>query len=111
MADSLATRRQRAQEIAAMFAVAVIPRTFQRSLLPRSGVDQGIITSITVVLVYMFGLLTQDAIEATSRVVVEQDKSSNMSRRSHAVLSAASVGVGLLSQQLNRYSADEKLPR
>jgi uncharacterized membrane protein len=110
MADSETTRRKRAQEIAAMFAIAVIPRTFQRSLLPRSSVDQGAITSITVVLVYLLGLLTQDVIEATSKVIVDQDESSSLSRQSLLFISAATVGIGVLGQRLNKYSAGERLP-
>ncbi len=94
-----------------MFAVAVIPRTFQRSLLPRSSVDQGIITSLTVVLVYMLGILTQDSVESAARLVVEEDKSGNMSRKSLVFISAAAIGVGFLSQKLNTYSPDEKLVR
>lgn len=104
-------RRHRTQDIAAMFAIAVIPRTFQRSLLPRSTTDQGIVTSVTVVLVYMLGLLTQDTIEAATKVSIDQESTTNSSRKSLMLVSAAALGAGLLTQKLNKYSSDEKLPK
>lgn len=110
MTNSDTSRRKRAQEIAAMFAIAVIPRTFQRSLLPRSTVDQGILTSITVVMVYMLGVLTQDSIDAVSKVAVTQDKGNN-TKQKLTLVSAATLAVGLASQKLNKYDHDEKLTR
>lgn len=110
MAASDTTRRHRAQEIAAMLAVAVIPRTFQRSLLPRSTVDQGIITGISVVMVYMLGLITQDAIEGATDFVFERDDSSEWSKTSLGLISAAAMGIGLLSEKFIEYTPEEKLP-
>lgn len=108
---SESAKRRRAQEIAAMMAVAVIPRTFQRSLLPRSTVDQGIITGVTVVFVYMLGQLTEDAIETTSRLLTEKDNEDQTSSSSTALVSAVALGLGILSQKYNEYSPDEMLPK
>lgn len=97
-----------------MLAVAAMPRTFQRSLLPRSTTDQGIVTSITVVLVYMLGLLTQDVLEgATYFVSSDEDQESDETENSWAPLfvSAAAVGAGFLLQKILPYEEDEKLPR
>ena len=111
MTDSRSTRRRRAQEIAAMFAVAVIPRSFQRSLLPRSNVDQGIVTSLTVVLVYLLGQLTQDAIEATYTLATNKQDTSKLSGKSLAIFSAVLIGAGYAGDKFLNYAPDEKLPK
>lgn len=98
-----------------MLAVAAIPRTFQRSLLPRSTADQGIVTSITVVLVYMLGLLTQDVLEGATRFVSpssdDTEKEDSENTWAPLLVSAAAVGAGILLQKILPYEEDEKLPR
>ncbi len=63
------TKRRRAQEIALLMATAVIPRSFQRSLLDRSTTDQGVVTGLTVVTVYLLGLVAQDGVETVAGVI------------------------------------------
>ena len=63
------TKRRRAQEIALLMATAVIRRSFQRSLLDRNTTDQGVVTGLTVVMVYLIGLVAQDGVEAVSNAI------------------------------------------
>ncbi len=108
------TKRRRAQEIALLMATAVIPRSFQRSLLDRSTTDQGVVTGLTVVTVYLLGLVAQDGVETVAGVISpEQDDgtSGNTVNKTVFFSSLAAIGVGLLAEELNRYDKDEKLSR
>jgi uncharacterized membrane protein len=114
MTEQPKTKRHRTQEIALLLATAAIPRSFQPSLLARSTADQGIVTGLTVVMVYLLGLITQDVVEsASTAVATEADENAPVNSVSPVVVvaSIAAIGLGLLAERLNPYEADEKLPR
>ena len=49
-----------------LVAAAVMPITFQPTLMPRSGLDQALVTGISTSLNYAFAALIQDSIEAVA---------------------------------------------
>jgi uncharacterized membrane protein len=60
----------RSEQAAAFVAAAGMPLTFQRTLMPRSTLDQGIVTGVTTALSFLVTALVQDTIEAfASRVL------------------------------------------
>ena len=103
-------------------ALAVLPRTFQRSLFPRSTVDQGLVTGITMAMVYGLSLLLQDsanfiadAVMSTSNETLEGSpdelaKSQEMSATGVMLLSAAVMGATQVVQKKVPYSPSEPLP-
>ena len=57
------------RQTAMFLAAATVPRTFQRSLMPRSNLDQGLITGIATVANYALASVLHDVIaEAGIRV-------------------------------------------
>jgi uncharacterized membrane protein len=50
-----------------VMALALMPTTFQRTLMPRSTLDQALTTGICGALDYGFAALIQDTVEAGSR--------------------------------------------
>lgn len=114
MTDQPIKKRHRTQEVALMLATAAIPRSFQPSLLQRNTADQGLVTGITVVMVYLLGLVTQDVIESSANAVAPDDEEhapANSVNGAVVFASLAAIGVGLLAERLNPYKPDERLPR
>ncbi len=98
--------------VAILLGAASVPRSFQESLLPRSTPDQGIVTGITVALVYVMGLLVQDGIDATAETISSGKNSKNGSSPTAAIAaSAAALGAGYYLQKRVKYDKDETLPR
>jgi len=104
MTEQPISKRHRTQEIALMLSTAAIPRSFQPSLLPRNTADQGIVTGLTVVMVYLLGLVTQDVIESSANLVAPDDEERapvNLVSGAVVFASLAAIGVGLLAQRLS----------
>ena len=60
----------RSDQAAAFVAAASLPLTFQRSLVPRSTLDQGLVTGVSTAVSFLLTALVHDAIEAfTARVL------------------------------------------
>ena len=57
----------RTEQAGVLVATAGVPRSFQRTLMPRSTVDQAIITGASMVIHYALAALTQDSIEALAQ--------------------------------------------
>jgi len=115
--DTTATvrRRNRKSIVTLAMALAVIPRTFQSSLFPRSVVDQGLVTGVTVAMVYGLGQLLQDAAGMVGDAFTDSDdsdtESAEMSTAGVLLLSAAAFGGSRVMQQYFAYEPDEKLYR
>ncbi len=108
--ESIASQN-RSQLVALLMAVAVIPRTFQQSLMPRSSLDQGLVTGLTMALVYLMGLLVQDGVNAVAETLTfteEKGKVSN-SASTAAFISLAAIAIGLIAEKKFSYSEDEPL--
>ena len=56
--------RGRTQQAGTLVAATIMPITFQPTLMPRSGLDQALVTGISTSLNYAFAALIQDSIEA-----------------------------------------------
>ena len=54
----------RTQQAGTLVAATVMPLTFQPTLMPRSPLDQALVTGISTALNYSFAALVQDSIEA-----------------------------------------------
>lgn len=119
-ASATTRKRSRATYVSLITALAVVPRTFQRSLFPRSTVDQGIVTGMTVAMVYGLSVLLQDAggvvadaITSTSSSDKKKDSEADvdMGALGALLLSAAAYGAGYFVQKKYPYRSDERLPR
>lgn len=100
---------RRSQLVAILAAAAVIPRSFQSSLLPRSTADQGLVTGITVALVYMMGLLLQDGVDSVAEVATDRNHEKDSSKTTEILTSAAALGLGYYLQKKNKYNESERL--
>ncbi|MGD9893251.1 MAG: alpha/beta-hydrolase family protein [Dehalococcoidia bacterium] len=65
------TTMSRSDQAAAFVAAAGMPLTFQRTLMPRSTLDQGIITGASTALSFLATALVEDAVEAFAARVVD----------------------------------------
>jgi uncharacterized membrane protein len=94
-----------------------MPITFQPTLMPRSALDQALITGISTSLNYAFAALIQDSIEAVAlrgagRTGTDPAKVDRRTwRRASVVLDVAAIGAGLAVQSALRPRPGERLPR
>lgn len=85
----------RSPQAGALVAVATVPDTFQRTLMPRSALDQGLVTGLSMGIQYGLTVTVQDAIEATAALVTgHADGDEENWRAATLVLDAAAVVVG-----------------
>jgi uncharacterized membrane protein len=107
----------RTQQAGTLAAATIMPITFQPTLMPRSALDQALVTGISTSLNYAFAALIQDSIEAaalrgagrtgTDPATVDR----RTWRRASVVLDLAAIGAGLAVQSALRPRPDERLPR
>jgi uncharacterized membrane protein len=105
----------RTQQAGTLAAATIMPITFQPTLMPRSGLDQALITGISAALNYSFAALIQDSIEAVALRGAGRTDPSKVDRhawrRASIVLDAAAIGAGLAVQSALRPRPGERLPR
>ena len=65
-------QRSRSSRVGAFLAAASLPRTFQRSLLPRDTIDQGAVSGLVMAIVYAIGAVMQDGVDATASAVAKK---------------------------------------
>ena len=105
----------RTQQAGTLVAATIMPITFQPTLMPRSALDQALVTGISTSLNYAFAALIQDSIEAVAlrgagrTDPTEADRQTW--RRASVVLDLAAIGAGLAVQRALRPKPGEKLPR
>jgi uncharacterized membrane protein len=79
-----------------------MPITFQPTLMPRSGLDQALITGISTSLNYAFAALIQDSIEAVALRGAGRTDPAKVDRhtwrRASIGLDLAAIGAGLAAQ-------------
>jgi uncharacterized membrane protein len=94
-------------------AAASVPRSFQRTLMPRSAVDQGVITGVLVSANYATAAFLQDVIEALAERFAgrayHEDKTAW--RRLTALADLAAIGAGIAVQAAVPQQPNEGLPR
>ena len=105
----------RTQQAGTLVAATFLPITFQRSLMPRSALDQALVTGISTSLNYAMAALIQDSIEAlalrgagrTDPATVDRDTW----RRTSIGLDLAAITLGLAVQRVLRPRSGERLTR
>jgi uncharacterized membrane protein len=105
----------RTQQAGTLVAATVMPITFQPTLMPRSGLDQALVTGISTSLNYAFAALIQDSIEAVALRGAGRSDPAKVDRRTwrraSIGLDLAAIGVGLAAQSALRPRPGERLPR
>ena len=105
----------RTQQAGTLAAATIMPITFQPTLMPRSALDQALVTGISTSLNYAFAALIQDSIEALALRGAGRTDPARVDRRTwrraSVVLDLAAIGAGLAVQSALRPRPDERLPR
>lgn len=89
----------RAEQTGILVAAAGVPATFQRTLMPKSSSDQGIVTGIVLGLEYAIAATIQDGIESAALLFSGSDHVAEADdrrwRRTTFALDLAAIGAGL----------------
>ena len=105
----------RTQQAGTLVAATVMPITFQPTLMPRSGLDQALVTGVSTSLNYAFAALIQDSIEAVALRGAGRTDPAKVDRhtwrRASIGLDLAAIGAGLAAQRALRPRPGERLPR
>jgi uncharacterized membrane protein len=105
----------RTQQAGTLLAATVMPITFQPTLMPRSALDQALVTGISTGLNYSLAALIQDSIEALALRGAGRSDPSKVDRhawrRASVGLDLAAIGAGVAVQSALRPRPAERLPR
>jgi uncharacterized membrane protein len=105
----------RTQQAGTLVAAASMPLTFQPTLMPRSALDQALVTGISTSLNYALAALIQDSIEALALRAAGRGDPARVDRhrwrRASIALDLTAIGAGLAIQTALRSRPDELLPR
>jgi uncharacterized membrane protein len=105
----------RTQQAGTLLAATVMPITFQPTLMPRSVVDQALVTGISTSLNYAMSALIQDSVEALALRAAGRSDPTKVDRhnwrRASIGLDLAVVGAGLAAQRVLAPRPGERLPR
>ena len=105
----------RTQQTGTVMALALMPTTFQRSLMPRSTLDQALTTGICGALDYGFAALIQDTVEAValriSGATSPEQVDPRTWRRASIAADLAAIALGLAGQTACRPRPGERVPR
>jgi uncharacterized membrane protein len=100
---------------AGMLAAAVnVPLTFQRTLMPRTTMDQALVTGLSIATNHALASLVQETVQATGLSILRgTGRASDDAAwgRITLALDAAAIGAGILLQRGFRQQAREPLPR
>ena len=112
-------KQSRSSKVGFLMAGTSAPRSFQRSLMERDSVDQGIVTGLSMSLAYAIGALTQDGLELIADKITKNgqesdDKKQDESSRDNSDdvsfwLSAGAIGFGLATQYIFQQRKDESM--
>jgi hypothetical protein len=105
----------RTQQAGTLVAATVMPITFQPTLMPRSALDQAMVTGISTSLNYALAALIQDSIEALALRAAGRGDPARVDRhrwrRASIGLDLAAIGAGLAIQRAMGPRPGERLPR
>jgi uncharacterized membrane protein len=105
----------RTQQAGTLVAATMLPITFQPTLMPRSPLDQALVTGISTSLNYGLAALVQDSVEAVALRAAGRSDPSRVDRgrwrRASVGLDVAAIGAGLATQRALRPRPGERLPR
>ena len=98
-----------------VMALALMPTTFQRTLMPRSTLDQALTTGICGALDYGFAALIQDTVEAVALRISGTTSPEQVDpctwRRASIAADLAAIALGLAGQTACRPRPGERVPR
>lgn len=114
--DALGSRALGRSAQAGMFlAAATMPRSFERTLMPRSNLDQGIITGLCMALNYGVGVIVQDAVEGVAALILGdrglKEEEDTPQRRATLAANVSALGLGFLLQTAFKQEPNESMPR
>ena len=105
----------RTQQTGTVMALALMPTTFQRTLMPRSTLDQALTTGICGALNYGFAALIQDTVEAValriSGATSPEQVDPHTWRRASIAADLGAIALGLAGQTACRPRPRERVPR
>jgi uncharacterized membrane protein len=96
-----------------LVAAVVVPRSFERSLMPRSAVDQGLITGLSLTVEYGLTAMCQDLLDlGVARVAAKRRATAPQDLRGLGDLAdLAAIGLGIAAQALLPPRQGERLWR
>jgi uncharacterized membrane protein len=103
----------RPEQAGMLVASATVPRSFERSLMPRSAIDQGLITGLSAATEYAVTTLVQDLLDLTATRVAKRTKPRTEDdwRKLAAATDLAAIWLGVGIQVLLRPRRGERLWR
>ncbi len=105
----------RTQQAGTALAATIMPITFQRTLMPRSNMDQALITGISTALNYGFAAMIQDTVESVALRLSgsgsPDDVDRHTWRRAAIAVDLAAIGLGVAGQYAFRQQPGERIPR
>ena len=112
---ALRTLAGRVEQAPMLIAAAKVPVSFQRTLMPRSTLDQGLVTGLSMTLDYTLGALVQDGIEVVALRLLGRpplDQPDDLLwRRVTLGLDLTAMGIGVVAQVALRQRPGERLGR
>jgi uncharacterized membrane protein len=107
-------KQSRSSKVGFMMASYAAPRTFQKSLMDRDTVDQGIVTGLTMAIAYALGAITQDGLEIIADQIVANGDGTNEDEETRQdkvslALSAGAIASGIALQYYFRQRDDESM--
>ena len=104
----------RGQQTGLLVAAAVAPGTFEPLLVPRSALDQGVVTGLATSLSYLLTVTTQDTLEAAASMLaprLQAISAPSQERAAAALLDLAAISAGLVARRALRPRAHESTVR
>jgi len=104
----------RGEQTALLVGSATVPGTFAPSLVPRSVIDQGIVTGLGATLSYVLTVANQDLIEAAASLVAPRlpgPSAEDRQRTAALLLDLSVIPAGLAAQRLLPRRAHEPVAR
>jgi uncharacterized membrane protein len=105
----------RASQAGMLLAAAAVPKSFERTLMPRTTRDQGVVTGMSMALTYTAGAVFQDFIEQTAAFVMRRDRDDAQDddavRRATMLFDLLAVGAGIGLQKALKEQEQESLGR
>ena len=74
-------KQSRSSKVGFMMASYSAPRSFQKSLMDRDTLDQGIVTGLTMAIAYGLGAITQDGLELIADQIAANGNKKKRRRR------------------------------
>ena len=105
----------RSEQAGMFLAAAEVPATFQRTLMPRSFVDQGVATGLVMGMSYAIGALVQDVVDVIamhlSGARVDREHEDRDWRRMAMAVDVAAIAAGVGLRAAFREREDDPLGR